>query len=91
VSTVKLSERETAALLALADNDTPLSGEAIGKAMRAARVIDSNAYGAHQSASGLVRKDLASKTIVDGPAGALIGYEITDTGRELAAQIRAAQ
>lgn len=87
MSTVKLSERQQAALLALADHGVPITGGVLAGQMTA-NGRETRAAGAHQAASALVDKKLAIKGY---PAGAThIRYEITNAGRELAAQIRSA-
>jgi hypothetical protein len=83
---VRLSDRQLAALLALADLGRPASGGALASQMtRNGR--ETSTAAAHQAASGLRGKRLAVKGYPGGAA--LIRYEITSEGRRLAAQIRA--
>ena len=79
---MKLSERETAALLALAEMGGPAGGYSLAAMMRAAGRRTSSAA-AHQAANGLTRKGLATKGHRDQDGH--IRYEITARGRELAA------
>jgi len=83
---VKLSTREAAALAALADGDGPLGGADIAESVETYGV-ETTSYGAHQSARGLVRKELAATTYVSGRLGAEVGYELTSAGRELAKRL----
>ena len=86
MTSYRLSERERAALAALA----ALAGPADGHGL-AARMNDdgfkANQYSAHQSANGLVNKGLAVKgpCLIDGTS--CIGYELTSEGHSAAARI----
>lgn len=87
MTAVRLSDRQQAALLALADLGTPVSGNMLAARM-CANGRETSTAAAHQAANGLRDKKLAIKGY---PAGAIrIRYEITGQGRRLAAQIRAA-
>jgi hypothetical protein len=88
VSVIKLSERETAALLALADHTRPITGVTLAAQMLANGRVASSPAGAHQAANALAdtRLGLATKSHADGP----VRYELTDKGRVMAARIRSA-
>jgi hypothetical protein len=78
---VKLSDRQAAALSALAGMGCPVGGTALAQRMRA-NGRDTSTAAAHQAANGLVNKGLAVK---GHPAGSpLSRYEITDEGRRVA-------
>jgi hypothetical protein len=82
---MKLSERETAALLALADHDVPVGGGTLARTMSANGRPTSTAA-AHQAANALANKGLAIKGIPE--EGLHVRYEINNKGRELAARYR---
>jgi hypothetical protein len=87
VTAIKLSERETAALLALAHLCQPATGaELAGQMLAVGRETSDTA--AHQAANALsrARLGLAVKSF-DGP----VRYEITARGREMAARIGGAR
>jgi hypothetical protein len=84
---VRLSERETAAFLALADHGVPVTGGGLGRFMGAGGRETSTAA-AHQAGAALARKGLAIKGNPDRHG--LIRYEITNDGRKLAAVVRSA-
>lgn len=86
MSTVKLSERQRAALLALADHGVPITGSLLAGQMTA-NGRDTSTSAAHQATDGLADKRLAMKRYAKG---APIRYELTDMGRRLAARIRSA-
>jgi hypothetical protein len=83
-----LSERETAALLALASLSVPVTGNQLASRMRENGRETASTAGAHQAANALAdsRLRLAIKGYSDGP----VKYEITNLGREQAGRIRAA-
>lgn len=85
MTAVRLSERERATLLALDDLGAKADGHALAAAMRAYR--PASVAAAHQAANALDNKGLAVKLRVTGRP---VRYEITGTGRELAARIRGA-
>ena len=80
-----LSEREVAALSALAEYDAPMQGGNLASKMRAAGRETSSAA-AHQAGASLARKGLAIKGIPD--VGLHVQYEITNQGREWVARYR---
>lgn len=95
MSTVKLSDRQQFALLALCEaaeielaDSRGTGGPWLAELMtRAGR--ETSAAGAHQAANGLTLKGLATKSL--GTATGYVRYKLTDTGRRLAAQIRDAR
>jgi len=84
MSTVKLSDRQHAALLALADLLGLAGGPELAGQMTA-NGRETNPAGAHQAANGLVGKHLATKGHYDEEGH--IRYLITPEGKRLAAQI----
>jgi hypothetical protein len=83
-----LSDRETAALLALDGREGPVGGGALAAAMRAAG-RNTSAAAAHQGAASLARNGLAVKDLPDPAGGGHVRYEITSAGREWVARYRA--
>lgn len=88
MSTVRLSDRQHAALLALAHsaNIGPITGSALAGQMTA-NGRDTSTAAAHQAADGLYRKNLAAKSAGGSQP---VRYELTGMGRRLAARFRAA-
>ena len=86
MTAVRLSDRQHAALLALADLNRPVGGEQLAEKM-IANGRQTSIVAAHQAANGLDNKGLAVKRYVKGSP---IEYEITKQGRELAARTRPA-
>jgi hypothetical protein len=84
VTAVRLSDRQRFALLALYDLGTLVYGDKL-----AARMTElgreTSVAAAHQAANGLVNKGLSAKRYTKSTP---IRYEITDTGRKLAVQVR---
>lgn len=93
MSTVRLSDRQRYALLALAEAAEldPADQRGTGGAWLAHLMTeagrDTSTAGAHQGANGLVLKNLAVK---DRNADGYVRYKLTGEGRKLAAQIRSA-
>jgi len=84
-ASVRLSDRQHAALLALADLDGPATGGTLASRMtRNGR--ETSVAAAHQAANGLTLKKLAVKGYPEGSS--LIRYEITTEGRRLAVKFR---
>lgn len=81
-----LTERQAAALRALADCDTPVAGKDLAWQMNAAGV-GTTPLAAHQSASSLHCKGLAVKRCT---RSRVIRYELTDAGRAFAALLAGA-
>jgi hypothetical protein len=88
MSAVKLSERQQAALLALADLQGPAYGDAL-VAQMCSNGRETSLAAAHQAANALDGKGLAWKLYSRHREP--IRYEITAKGRELAARIRGAE
>jgi hypothetical protein len=86
VRVVRLSDRQQAALLALADLGVPVTGSQLAEGMRVYRP-QTSVSAAHQAANGLDNKGVALKLYAKGSA---VRYEVTDKGRELATRLRAA-
>lgn len=82
----RLSERERAALAALAADGTPMIGPCLAGAMSAAGRETTNSA-AHQAGAGLARKGLAIKG--HRPGSDLIRYEVTNSGRDWLDRFRA--
>lgn len=97
--TVKLSDRQEAALLALSDRDAAVADPdrkaADGKVLTAAMSAiwrETSVAAAHQAANWLVIKGLAVKEDRVRPGGTpRVHYEITDAGRAEAQKRRAAK
>jgi hypothetical protein len=87
MTTVTLSERQQAALLALLDLGARAGGHALAAQMRS-NGRDTSTSAAHQAANGLDNKRLARKLCAKG---APVRYELTAVGRELALLIRGAR
>lgn len=86
MSTVRLTDRQQATLLALADHGVPITVRLLAEQMTA-NGRRTSVVAAHGAASGLYGKGLAAKIHTGGD---VVRYEITDQGRQAAAQIRAA-
>lgn len=86
MTAVRLSERQQAALLALADHGAPITGSVLAGQMTA-NGRDTSTAAAFETADALRGKGLAVKRHHSGQS---VRYELTDQGRRLAAQIRAA-
>lgn len=84
MASVTLSERQAAALLALADLGTLTGGTGLAGKMTADGRETSPAA-AHQAANGLVLKRLARK---DRDEQWRVTYELLAAGRKLAARLR---
>lgn len=84
MSTVKLSDRQRFALLALYDLGTLVYGDKL-----AARMTElgreTSVAAAHQAANGLVNKGLSAKRYTNNTP---VRYELTEVGRKLAVQVR---
>jgi hypothetical protein len=87
MSTVTLSPRQEAALLALLDLGVSADGHALATQMRS-NGRDTSISAAHQAANGLDNKQLAIKRYAKGRP---IRYELTTAGRRLATRIRGAE
>jgi DNA-binding MarR family transcriptional regulator len=81
---VALSERERAALRALAQFTGPVYGGNLALLMRANGRENTSTAAAHQAANALANKGLAVKRYDIG-AGRRVRYQTTAAGRELAA------
>lgn len=79
---MKLSERQTAALCALAKIDGPATGRDLACAM-SAYWRPTSVAAAHQAGAGLAHKGLAQKG--NRTEEGHIRYEITDLGRQIIA------
>jgi Domain of unknown function (DUF4314) len=77
---VKLSEREAAALSALADAPNSVNGDGLARRMRAGGRVTSTAA-AHQAGAALARKGLAVKA--QDTFTLIVMYEIAEAGRDL--------
>jgi len=87
VTSIKLSDRQQFALLALDRLGTPVGGPKLAEVMTAIGRETSTAA-AHQAANGLAAKKLAVKGYLAN--GDHIKYEITNEGRRVAARLRGA-
>jgi hypothetical protein len=77
----KLSEREIAALAALASRDTAITGNVLaGRMKKAGRATTTAA--AHQAGAALARKGLAIKGQLGDDPYSRVRYELTNKGRE---------
>lgn len=77
---MRLSDRATAALLALADAENPVGGDALARRMSAAGRVTTVAA-AHQAGADLARKGLAVKRQDEYTLRVM--YEINSAGRYL--------
>jgi hypothetical protein len=86
VTTLKIGERQTAALLALAGQDAPVSGEVLARLMTAAG-RRATVAAAHETATRLAAFGLASKSRAWLRPGVrrVVRYQITAEGARVAA------